>query len=175
MVKTRDYTPQLPRSHITQPVGLYSPNKGNMYLGQLSPHPGNMRTTLASSPTHGQMENILIQTLSPRGLKLYGDAARPTNLREPKSTQHQDMMKYTMLSHEGSGKGKGKTGEDLYAKSNVGGKKGSKQLFGSQHAEPKANVPKQTKYQTQAKKAPAYESVIEQPIKSFLERRKQYY
>lgn len=145
-VKTRDYTPQMPRSHAAQPIGLYSPGRGNLYLSQLSPHAEEPHPIAADN-------NILIQTLSPRGLKLYGGPTHQGNLQvEPKSTQHQDLMAHAVPAG--------------------GNRRANKQPFGP---ESKTGGQKQTKYQGQSKKAAAYESVIEQPIKSFLERRKPYY
>ncbi len=171
-MKPRDYTPQMARAHVA-PVGLYSPNsntKPGMCLSQLSPHAGE-----TGKPAAEAMENILIQTLSPRGLKHYYADKEPA-WREPKSTQHKDLMVATGAVY----KEEPRAGE-IYSRPGGMQKKGTGgQLFGSQHTESGKSTAA-AKYQTQTRKTPVYESVMEQQKQQpqgkhhAVERRKPYY
>jgi len=176
--KTRDYTPQMARAHAA-PVGLYSPNsnmKTGLYLSQLSPHPGD--TKIGTQPTtvsNEHMENILIQTLSPRGLKFYAEKEAVVAWKEPKSTQHKDLG-YIRGSGNLPPKEDPKAGE-IYSRSNIGAKKPTGHFYGSQQNEPiKTSSIPGSKYGMQSRKAPAYESIMEQQNKGNTKaRQRQYY
>ena len=142
----------MPRSYVGPTLDTNSANKETMNLNQLSPQSKDSR---GSNIAQNKADSILTQTLSPKRLKLYAEAMQLSNCEVTKLTQNREKL-YSFPHQEGLARKINRNAPDeIYTSASVGVNKVSKQSLGLQHGESKNNPPKQTKYQSQSKKAPS--------------------